>query len=129
MKAVEEEAYCSMNERIHPKELTVPRLQFWGEQDGVPERELKERLTAFFRRDQSVKSAYLARVSYADPSSIAVALCLRTQFGVDHGLAEKIGRIFAGMFRGREHLDIVFATPEQEAALAKVCMPFFNSNA
>lgn len=111
----------------HPQEIHVPQLRFIGDQDGPPERELKERLADFFRRDQSVKAAYLARISYGDPSRVSVALCLRTQFGPDRGMAEKVGRIFATMFGSHEHLDIIFPTIEQEAALAKVCAPFFSS--
>lgn len=113
----------------HPEKIPVPQLSFIGEQDGVPERELKERLADFFRRDQSVKAAYLARVAYGDPSRVSVALCLRTQFGPDHGLAEKVGKIFASMFGSHEHLDIVFPTIEQETTLTKVCEPFFRQEA
>ena len=120
-------SWLNPKSKEHPEEIRAPQLHFVGEQDGPPERELKERLADFFRRDQSVKAAYLARVSYDDPSRISVALCLRTQFGPDHGMAEKIGRIFAAMFGSHEHLDIVFPTPEQEAALAKVCASFFSS--
>lgn len=105
--------------------MNVAQLKFCGEQEGPPERELKERLVQFFQRDQSVTAAYLARVAYADQSSVNVALCLRTRFGSDPGLAEKIGRLFASMFGPREHLDIVFITGEQETELAKVCSPFF----
>jgi hypothetical protein len=110
----------------HPQEMRVPQPRFVGEQDGPPERELKERLVEFFRRDQSVQIAYLARVVYGDQIAVGVALCLRTQFGPDRGLAEKIGRIFASMFGSHEHLDMVFLTSEQEAALAKTCRPFFG---
>jgi hypothetical protein len=111
----------------HPQSVHVPQLRFIGEQDGPPERELKERLAEFFRHDQSVRAAYLARVNYGDPSRVSVALCLRTQFGADPGMAEKIGRIFSSMFGSHEHLDMVFLSPEQEAMLAKVCAPFFKS--
>ena len=109
----------------HPEEIQVPQLQFLGEQDGPPERELKSRLAEFFRRDQSVNTAYLARVAYGD-TSLAVTLCLRSQFGPDRGLAEKVGTIFASMFGGHEHLDI-FLSEAQEAELMKVCKPFFQA--
>jgi hypothetical protein len=110
---------------IHPQKIQVPQFRFVGEQDGPPERELKQRLVEFFKRDQSVKAAYLARVAF-DESRIGVALCLRTQFGADPGMAEKIGRIFASMFGSQQHLDIIFPTVEQEGSLAKVCVPFFG---
>jgi len=112
--------------RKHPEEIQVPKIRFLGEQNGVPESELKSRLVEFFRRDQSVIKAYLARVAYDAQSPVAVALCLRTQFGRDRGMAEKIGKIFASMFGGHEHLDIMFLGDEFESELAKVCPPFFG---
>ncbi len=113
----------------HPEKVNVPQVRFICEQDGPPERELKIRLVDFFQRDRSVKMAYLARVTYGDASRLGVALCLRTQFGADPGMAEKIGRIFASMFGRSQHLDIVFITPEQEASLVGVCRPFFTAEA
>jgi len=110
----------------HPQEIAVSPPQFCGEQDGPPERELKERLAQFFERDQSVKIAYLANVIYGGQPSASVALCLRTQFGRDRGLAEKIGGVFASIFGPREYLDIIFLDDKQEAELAKICAPFFG---
>jgi SseB protein C-terminal domain len=112
----------------HPEEIQVPQIRFFGEQDGVPERELKSRLAEFFERDQSVRKAYLARVGYDEHSPVAVALCLRTQFGPDRGVAEKVGKIFATMFGAHEHLDIMFLGNEEESELAKVCPPFFGKS-
>ena len=109
-----------------PEEFQVPQLRFLGEQDGPPERELKCALAQCFQNDQSVITAYLARVAYGG-ESFAVALCLRAQLGPDRGLAEKVGKIFASMFGGHEHLDIIFLNEMQEAELAKVCKPFFPS--
>ena len=109
-----------------PQKSQVAQLRFCGEQDGPPERDLKERLVRFSRRDSSVEAAYLAQVVYGDQSPMNVALCLRTKFGADHGLAEKIGRIFGSIFGPREHLDIIFLDDEQEIELAKVCLPFFD---
>lgn len=87
--------------KAHPRAIYVPQVRFIGEQDGPAERELKQRLAEFFRGHQSVKAAYLARVSYGDAGPVSVALCLRTQLGPDSGIAEKVGRIFASMF-GRQ---------------------------
>jgi len=108
-----------------PEEFQVPQVRFLGEQDGPPERELKSRLAQFFQSDQSVTTAYLARVVYAG-ESFAIALCLRAQLGPDRGFAEKVGKIFASMFGGHEHLDIIFLSKMQEAELAIVCKPFFE---
>ena len=110
----------------HPQEMRVPQPRFLGEQDGPPERELKAALDDFFRRDQSVRTAYLARVAYGEQAGVNVVLCLRTQFGPDPGLAEKIGRIFASMFGAHENLDLLFLNDDQENALRKVASPFFG---
>ncbi len=109
-----------------PEELQVPQLRFLGEQDGPPERELKCRLAEFFERDKTVNRAYLARVAYG-AKSFAVALCFRAQLGPDRGLAGEVGKIFASIFGGHEHLDIIFLSELQEAELAIVCNPFFQS--
>lgn len=109
----------------HPQEILVPRVQFLGEQDGPPEQLLKNRLIEFFQRDKSVHRAFLARIRFGEQSGIA--LCLKTQFGADKGLAEKIGAIFGMIFNAHEHLDIMFLNDEQEAELARMCSPFFGS--
>lgn len=119
-------SWLNPKSKKHPEEIQVPQLRFLGEQDGPAERELKSRLAESFRRDQSVTTAYLARVSYGE-ESFAVALCLRSQFRPDRGLAEKVGTIFASMFGGHEHLDVIFLSEAQEAELKKVCQPFFQA--
>jgi len=111
----------------HPQEMRVPKLRFLGEQDGPSECELKERLVEFFRRDRSVQAAYLARVTYGDEAEANVALCLRTQFGPDRGLAEKVGTIFKTLFNAQVHLDIIFPSAAQQSELTQVCKPFFES--
>ena len=105
----------------------MPRPRFIGEQDGPSERELKAAFVEFFRRDSNVHAAYLVRVAYGKEDPVNVVLCLRTQFGTDPGLAEKIGRIFASMFGAHEHLDLLFLNDEQENAARKVASPFYVS--
>jgi hypothetical protein len=119
-------SWLKTDSKEHPEEIRVLKLRFLGEQDGVPERDLKRRLTGFFWRDRSILTAYLARVTYGEQSLAAVALCLRSKFGPDRGVAEKIGKIFASLFGDHEHLDIIFLADEQESELAKVCPPFFE---
>lgn len=102
----------------------MPSVQFLGEQDGPTEQLLKARLSEFFKRDRSVLVAYLARVEVGGQTS--VALCLKTQFGPDRGLAEKVGAIFKTIFNAQVHLDIMFPTVAQETELVKVCRPFFS---
>jgi len=109
----------------NPEEFRVPQLRFLGEQDGPPERELKFRLAQFFQSDQSVTTAYLARVTYGG-ESFAVALCLRVRFAFEGALIEELGKIFASIFGSHEHLDIIFLSETQEVELAIVCKPFFQ---
>ena len=108
------------------QEVVLRNYRFCGEQDGVPEGELKERLVEFFRRDRSITKAYLAIIAFNEPLVYGVALCLRTSFGCDVGMVDKISSIFASMFGRDEHLDIVFLDDEQERTLTKVCRPFFE---
>lgn len=108
-------------------EIRVPQLRFLGEQMGLPERELNTRLAEFFGHNQDVMAAYLARIAYGEKSPVAVALCIRIQFEPNHRLTEEIGKIFASMFGGHEHLDIIFLDDQQESELAKVCSPFFDN--
>ena len=110
------------------QEIQVPRVRFLGEQDGPPERELKDKLKDIFQLDQSVNTAYLAKVIYGEESSVIVALCLKIRFKTDPGLVEKVGRTFASMFGQQEHMDILFLSDDQESELAKVCPPFFIIN-
>jgi hypothetical protein len=107
-----------------PQEMHVSEVQFLGEQDGAPERLLKARLSEFFQRDKSVHRAYLTRTRIEGQAS--VALCVKTQFGADRGLAEKIGAIFGMIFNADEHLDIVFLSEQQESQLKRVCSTFFD---
>jgi hypothetical protein len=109
----------------HPQEMRVSEVHFLGEQDGPPERLLKNRLTEFLQRDKSVHRAYLTKASFEGQAG--VALCLKTQFGADRGLAEKIGAIFGTIFNAHEHLDIIFLSDQQESELIKVCSAFFHS--
>lgn len=110
----------------HPQELTLPQVCFLDEQDGPIELKFKAKLISFFQRDKSVQMAYLVRVYYGDKKNGGVALCLKTQFGPDKGMAAKIGMIFASLFGAHEHLDIIFLDNEQETRIIKVCKPFFE---
>lgn len=107
----------------HPEELRVPAVEFVGEQDGPSEQILKDRLESFFVQDKSVHRAYLAKIRIGSAES--VALCIRSEFGADRGIAEKVGTIFRGVFRFPEHLDILFLGGLQEERLQQVCIPFF----
>jgi len=108
-----------------PEEIRVRKFQFLGEQDGPPERLLKDKLADLFRPDAGVQAAYLARVRYGDEEEVNVALAVRA-VKPETRLVQEVGGIFASLFRTDAHLDTVFLTPEQEFQLAKVCKPFFE---
>jgi hypothetical protein len=107
----------------HPQEIHVPRVRFLGPQDGPAEQIFKDRVAEFFKKDRSVHAAFLARADIGGAAT--VALCLKTQFGPDRGMAEKVGTIFKTVFNAQVHLDIMFPNANQEAELTRVCKPFF----
>jgi hypothetical protein len=99
---------------------TQRTVSFVGEQDGEPERLLKNSLVAEFRNVAELKRAYLARVEYAD--GMHVVLCLAAP--EDPLLVERIGARFSEIFGRHQLLDILFLGPGQEAELQRVCVPF-----
>lgn len=99
---------------------------FLGEQDGLPERELKKQLAKLFDSAAWVRAAYLARVSYEEMGPVHVALCASGQPGQNRIFGERVGAIFSSIFGSHEHLDVIWLMPEQEATLASVCRPFFS---
>ena len=121
------------------KKTFVPhQVQFVGEQDGPPERELKERLATSLR-PMGVQKAYLAVVSYAErkgPQNAAgdgaapelnVALCLALSDAAAEKseIVQRASHDFAAMFGPTQHMDIIFLTDQQDVALKKVCQPFY----
>jgi hypothetical protein len=103
-------------------------VDFLGEQDGVPARELKAELRTVLEAESQVQTAYLARVTYENSAAPEVALCLRAELK-EHGqmvLVTEVGRVFAARFGRKEHLDILFLTPEDEVLLRAVCSAFFR---
>ena len=100
--------------------------------------ELKERL-AHSLRPMGVRKAYLAVVSYGErkgPQNAAgdgaepglnVALCvsLQDETAGKQEIVQRAGHDFAAMFGPSQHMDIIFLTDQQEAALHKVCRPFY----
>lgn len=106
-----------------PRAVHVPGVRFLREQDGNPERLLKSRLLESFKQCAGVLHAYLAQISSGD--QLGVALCLKTAHGPDPNLVREIGAVFAGIFGGHQHLDILFLNETQESALRRVCAPFY----
>jgi hypothetical protein len=118
--------WSKLHPKKHPQEINVSQIHFLGEQDGPPEQVLKEKLMDFFQQDRNIIAAYLAQIHFGDPSQAGVALCLKTQFGTDRDVVEKISQIFSSIFGTHEHMDIIFLNDAQETELVKVCQPFFR---
>jgi len=108
------------------QELVAPVLVFLGEQNGVPERMLKEKLCEVFGERTNLLTAYLARAHYGDPKDISLCLCMRVATAPDKLLVEAIDSLFAQSFNRAVHLDMVFLNAGQEQQLATVCKPFYQ---
>ena len=99
-------------------------VDFVHEQDGPVEQQFKQALVSHLR-SAGVERAYLVHVSYGNPDAYEVALCVIAP--EDPAIASRVGAVFAQLFGKDSHLDIMFPSPDQEARLAIVCQPFFNS--
>jgi hypothetical protein len=102
-------------------------IRFLGEQDGSPERELKSHIAALLKGEPSVHRAYLARLLYDCEPLWHVALCIAAKNQNAHELNERIGRVFAAIFRRDVHLDVLFLSNQQEELLSNVCRPFYSA--
>jgi SseB protein C-terminal domain len=101
-------------------------LRFLGEQDGPFERILKEKLANEFRYEPGIRKAYLARAEIGESRVTSVVLALLAVGTEENRLVQRVGSIFATVFNVREHLDVVFLTPQYESQLTNVCTPFFE---
>jgi hypothetical protein len=108
------------------EEFRVPAIAFLGEQDGTVERSLKEALAKLLAKETTILAAYVARVHYRESPVDSVALCLRSNAPPDRALVDRIGGVFALIFNPSEHLDILFLTMQQRAAIDNCCLPFFR---
>jgi hypothetical protein len=106
------------------EQVNVPKLRFLGEQDGAPERLLKQKLSDLFRRDCRVRRAYLTRVRLGESTKTSVLLAVRTESDADKNLVDGAAGVFAAIFSADESLDILFLNEGQEITLRRVCMPF-----
>ncbi len=110
--------------RRSPETRTEKKVRFLCEQDGTPERKLKE-LLAPELISSGVERAYLARVEYGRSTEYEVALCLRAR--EDPSLVARIAEQFATLFGRHAHMDILFLDDSQEAEVTAVCTPFFRA--
>ena len=102
----------------------VRDIVFVGEQDGPAEQHLKERLAALFERHAGVSRAYLARAIIDRRTTVILGL---SAAGLnERDLAREIGAVFAAIFNRRAHLDVVFLSQDQHAAISRVCRAFYE---
>ena len=107
------------------EKFNVLKITFVCEQDGIPERNLKQKFIPLFEERAYIRSAYLARVTYDNPNEINIALCIRMDQKDDEMLKKAIGDIFWHTFNEKEHLDTICISNEQEEELKQVCRPFY----
>ena len=110
------------------EQIRIPAIRFLGEQDGPVERELKSRLSELFAREDTIATAYLARVHYRDSPTDSIALCLRADVAQRDVVADKVGVVFASLFNEKEHLDIMFLEEEMESAVSECCRNFYAAS-
>ena len=116
------------NRSSRPPQQLAPRIiKFVGEQDGSPESDLKARFVELFRREPTVRSAYLARTDYSDSTGVHVALCVKSSAGEYPLLKRRVADIFSAMFGYHEHLDVLFIRDEQEEEVRQVCRAFYRA--
>ena len=114
--------------RSSPSEpFTPPTVQFLGEQDGVPEGQLKAAFNFVFAEHPNVQRAYLAQARYAISGPHNVPLCLVANSHDDEALLRELSDTFVRLFRSEVHMDLLFLSPDQEEALARVCRPFYTA--
>jgi len=106
--------------------VPLQEIQFICEQDGLPEKELKTKLTKTFIQDKGIQKAYLARVSYRCSDEYLVALCLSISSGNEVSRVKKVSKYFSSIFGQNQHLEVLFLDSELESCVSKVCTPFYE---
>jgi hypothetical protein len=102
-------------------------IVFLGEQDGAPERRLKEAITVLLDLNAGVSRAYLARVRYDSGVTGGMLLGLLARDKRENGtLALQMDRAFGALFNTKAHLDVVFLDDDGDARIRQSCRPFYN---
>src|SRR5579883_1094788 len=109
---------------VVPRRHTVRNVTFFSEQDGVPERMLKERLVRQLSHTDDIKRAYLVKAEL--DGRPCVVLALRGGASRADRIAAFVGPVFMDLFRTDQRLYTLFVDEEQEAAIATVCTPFMQ---
>jgi len=104
--------------------FTTPPMEFAPLAGEAAEQTLQAALVPLLRQHSNVTRAYLARVRY-DGKTGGLVLGLLTSGDDDEELVGEIGKLFASLFDASQHLDIIFVSNEQLAALHKVAAAFY----
>lgn len=104
---------------------TEPRVEFLGEQDGIPEGELKALLVETLKGFPSVAHAYLARVGFQPADHRSVALCL-VAGQPNPRIVREVRTQFRALFAKNAFVDIIFLSDDQQADVARVCPAFYS---
>jgi len=112
-----------MSDPKKPRAGGAPSVEFHGEQDGGPERQLKGKLVTLFQSEPAVQQAFLAKIQAGGERS--VALCILAESGDEEALVDKVSRVFAVTFQRSQHLDILFLDDKQLPDITKVCRAFY----
>lgn len=104
--------------------FATPPLTFAPLKDEAAEKTLMAALLPLLRKQAEVTRAYLARVHY-DGKAGGMVLGLVTADDDDEALVAEIGKLFASLFDGSQHLDILFVSDTQLAAIRKVGSGFY----
>jgi hypothetical protein len=99
-------------------------LEFAPLRDDAAEKKLMAALVPLLRKHDDVTRAYLARVHY-DGKAGGMVLGLVTPGEDNEQLVAEIAKLFASLFEAGQHLDIIFVSNEQLAAIHKVAAAFY----
>ena len=103
----------------------IGSVKFIAEQDGIPERTLKDALARMFASRTDVRKGYLVRARYGHNTAEPVVLCIDAAPDSKYGLVAAIQEEFAKVFHKTVSLDIIFLKSEQVEEVSRVASPFY----
>ena len=106
--------------------ITPPLIAFVGKPSDAVDDQLMERFCKVLAKSHSVRTAYLATVSYGLSSHNSLCLCIGSTAGTDYRLQKILGGLYRKHSFKDESLDILFLRDDQEKRLKKVCEPFYR---
>lgn len=108
-----------------PRRRAVDKIRYLREQDGVPERIFKAKLTRQFALTSEVERAYLLRAEL-DGRMPAIVLALRGDSAQEERIATLLSTVFMGLFQADQKLQTRFINGDEEAQIVGLCRPFFD---